>query len=303
MKRRSFVQLGSIMALPVQSFSEKFFTEKPANPGFNLKIFATNWGFEGSIDAFCSKVKKAGYDGLEVWWEFDDSARNELFLALEKHNLNVGFLCGGSQSDFNLHFESFKKAIDHATKSKIKPTYINCHSGRDYFSAAQNQKFIDYTTQASILSNIPIYHETHRSRMLFAAHISKQFMENDPNLKLTFDVSHWCNVAETLLADQPEAIKLAIERTGHIHARVGHQEGPQVNDPRAPEWKQAFEAHLAWWDKIVERKMQAGEQLTILTEFGPPTYLPTLPYTQQPLADQWDINLYMLNFLRKRYLK
>jgi hypothetical protein len=42
--------------------------------------------------------------------------------------------------------------------------------------------------------------------------------------------------------------------------------------------------------------------MTILTEFGPPNYLPTLPYTQQPVADQWAINVYMMQMLRKRYL-
>ena len=73
---------------------------------------------------------------------------------------------------------------------------------------------------------------------------------------------------------------MAIERADHIHARIGHPEGPQVNDPRAPEWEAAVKAHFGWWDKIVERKKKAGERLTILTEFGPADYMPTMPYTQ-----------------------
>ena len=44
-----------------------------------------------------------------------------------------------------------------------------------------------------------------------------------------------------------------------------------------------------------------GKIMTILTEFGPPDYLPTLPYTRQPLANQWDINVFMLKELKKRY--
>jgi hypothetical protein len=87
----------------------------------------------------------------------------------------------------------------------------------------------------------------------------------------------------------------------HIHARIGHPEGPQVNDPRAPEWDEAMKAHIAWWDKVIARKKKNGERMTILTEFGPPTYMPTLPYTQQPLANQWDINVHMMKLLRKRY--
>jgi len=29
--------------------------------------------------------------------------------------------------------------------------------------------------------------------------------------------------------------------------------------------------------------------------------MPTLPYTQQPLANQWEINVHMMKLLRKRY--
>jgi hypothetical protein len=121
--------------------------------------------------------------------------------------------------------------------------------------------------------------------------------------KLTLDISHWCNVHESLLADQQETVQLALSRVGNIHARIGHEEGPQVNDPRAPEWESALKAHLGWWDAVVAQKVKSGEGLTILTEFGPPNYLPTVPYTKQPLADQWEINVYMMRMLRDRYLK
>jgi hypothetical protein len=108
-------------------------------------------------------------------------------------------------------------------------------------------------------------------------------------------------VHESLLHNQKEAVEAALQRTGHIHARVGYEEGPQVAEPRAPEWKYAVDAHFAWWDKVVERKKKAGERITFLTEFGPPLYMQTLPYTLQPLSNQWEINVYMLNLLRKRY--
>jgi hypothetical protein len=137
--------------------------------------------------------------------------------------------------------------------------------------------------------------------MLFAAHITRKFIESFPELRLTLDISHWCNVHESLLADQKETVDMALSRTDHIHARIGHPEGPQVNDPRAPEWEPVVRQHFEWWDKIVERKKKNGEIVTILTEFGPPDYMPTLPYTKQPLGDQWAINVHMMHLLRKRY--
>jgi hypothetical protein len=108
-------------------------------------------------------------------------------------------------------------------------------------------------------------------------------------------------VSESLLADQQSTMDLALQRVDHVHARIGHAQGPQVHDPRAPEWAEAVEAHFAWWDKVVELKKAQGETLTVLTEFGPPNYMPTLPYTQQPIADQWAINVHMMHLLRKRY--
>ena len=126
-------------------------------------------------------------------------------------------------------------------------------------------------------------------------------MEAHPTLRLILDISHWCNVHESLLDDQSETVKLALSRTDHIHTRVGHAEGPQVNDPRAPEWKDAVNAHMGWWDQVVEQKRREGKRITMLTEFGPVDYLPALPYTRQPVANQWDINKYMLDTLRKRY--
>ncbi len=305
--RRTFIQT-SVTASTALLFSslQTFAFNKPLftmDTNFQLRILATSWGFKGTINDFCSKVKQEGYDGIEVWWPMEKKDQDELFASLKKYGLEIGFLCGGSESNYQQHFDHFKRMIDAAATNTVqKPLYINCHSGRDYFSYDENKAFIDHTTQLSKQTGILICHETHRSRMLFAAPVAKQFIQKNPELKITFDVSHWCNVSESLLQDQPENISLALDRVEHIHARIGHPEGPQVNDPRAPEWEAAVKAHFAWWDKVVARKKENGQRLTILTEFGPPDYMPTTPYTRQPLADQWAINVYMMHLLRKRYL-
>jgi sugar phosphate isomerase/epimerase len=306
MKRREFINLTATSAL--LSSVETLAQEKPlvayVDPKVQLKIMATNWGWGGSLDVFCAAAKKEGYDGIEMWWPNETKDQKELFAALEKHDLEIGYLCGSGHKDPNINLENFKKAINAAsTQSPKKPLYINCHSGKDFFTYEQSKLFIDHTTEVSAKTGIKICHETHRGRILFAAHITRNFIEKNPALRLTLDISHWCNVHESLLEDQTETVAMALERVEHLHARIGHQEGPQVNDPRAPEWESAVKAHLAWWDKVLERKMQAGETMTILTEFGPPNYLPTLPYTQQPVSDQWAINVYMMQMLRKRYLR
>ncbi len=274
-----------------------------ANKKTDLAILATNWGFEGTQDAFCKKVKEEGYDGIELWWPVEEKAQDELFAALKKYDLKVGFLCGAHQPNYSEHYGDFKKMVTAAATNVFqKPIYINCHSGRDYFSMEENGKLIDVTTEIATQTGIAICHETHRSRMLYSAPAARQYFEKHPELRITLDISHWCCVSESFLEDQKETVNRALQRTDHLHARIGHPEGPQVSDPRAPEWAGAVKAHLAWWDEIAKRKREEGKPLTILTEFGPPDYMPVMPYTRKPLADQWAINVHMLHLLRKRYL-
>ena len=270
-----------------------------AQTGFNLLIFATNWGYTDSWASFASKIKQLGYDGAELWYPSDAAERTEIFSAFKEQGLKMGLLIGGSDRNFQKHLDQFASSLEGAALQK--PVYINCHSGRDHFTFDQNKKFIELTTRVSKTSGVPVYHETHRSRILYAAPVTRQFMENLPDLRITFDVSHWCNVHESLLEDQQETLSKTLERVDHIHARIGHAEGPQVNDPRAPEWKDAVQAHFAWWDTVVSRKKRDGKQITFLTEFGPVDYMPALPYTRQPLGDQWEINKHMLDTLRARY--
>jgi hypothetical protein len=266
-----------------------------------IKILATNWGFEGSWDAFCAKAKTAGYDGFEAWIPRDDKERAALLDAAHKYGLEYGFLAGGWSKIYAEHLPAYESAVRLAVAQK--PLYVNTHAGRDYFSFDQNRRLLETGVQIATESGVPVLCETHRSRAAFSANSTREYLDAIPGLRLTADLSHWCVVHESLLEGYEETLEMTLQRSDHIHARVGHSEGPQVNDPRAPEWADALKKHLEWWDRIIEYKVNAGAPYaTFLTEFGPPTYLPALPYTRQPVANQWDINVHMMHLLRERYL-
>ncbi len=267
-----------------------------------VRFFCTNWGMAVPWDSFCKQVKAAGFDGIETWLPSDDGTRDEMLQALERHGLDLILLSAGSGDTFEAYLQTYVANLKEALR--YRPALVNCHTGKDHFTFAQNRQLIDAATAASKESGVEVVHETHRGRFSFAAHITKSYLEALPEASLALDISHWCNVHESMLADQPEAVELALSRTRHIHARIGHPQGPQVNDPRAPEWSGIVAQHLKWWDSVLRYQQQAGNtSLTITTEFGPPTYMPVLPYTQQPVADQWSINQYMLNLLKDRYAK
>src|SRR2546423_13617137 len=129
------------------------------NKNFELKILATNWGFPGTLEEYCAKVKKEGYDGIEIWWPMEKAGQDELFRLLQKYGLEVGFLVGAYQPDYQEHFDYFNKMIDGAATNTVqKPLYINCHSGKDFFSFDQNKTFIDHTTELNKRTGVLICH-------------------------------------------------------------------------------------------------------------------------------------------------
>ena len=72
-----------------------------------------------------------------------------------------------------------------------------------------------------------------------------------------------------------------------------------MSHPFAPEWQAEKEQHLAWWKESLVRRQAAGADFIAITpEFGPRTYMPTLPFTYLPVADTWAVNLAMRDWLR-----
>jgi hypothetical protein len=201
------------------------------------------------------------------------------------------------EDDFSKHFDLYNLWIERVKQYPCKK--INSQTGKDFFSFEQNKKLIE----AAENSKMNIIHETHRNKFSFAAHITKEFFQKIPSLKITLDLSHWVCVSESFLEDQTEAVELAIKRTEHIHARVGYPEGPQVSDPRVIEWQQALNMHLSWWDRVVERKKNENSTLTISPEFGPFPYMVYIPSIGKSVADQWEVNCYIMQLLKDRYQK
>lgn len=262
-------------------------------------FFQTDWGRTISWDAFCERTKASGYDGIETWFPRNEKDLKELRAALDKYDLQVGFLNG---TDKTLPFEeSLRVYTEHFSKLLAwKPAYINCHTGSDFFSFEQNKAFIEAANRIAKEKGVPVYHETHRGRFSFNLPDTKAYLAEIPELKLNLDISHWMVVHESLLQNQEAQLQDVRGNTHHIHARVGHAEGPQVNDPKAPEWQRAVERHLDIWEAIIRQKWESNHVFTVTTEFGPADYMPTLPYTRQPLSDQWKANTYIMQRLKER---
>ena len=78
----------------------------------------------------------------------------------------------------------------------------------------------------------------------------------------------------------------------------------QVADPRAPEYQEALRAHERWWRLIWNKQQERGmDQTSLMPEFLYDGYMQTLPYTQRPVADVWEITCWMAERQRQQFSK
>lgn len=268
-----------------------------------LKFFCPVWGSEElDREIFFQKVKDAGYDGVEMSLSLDADEKNHNLELIEKYDLEFIAQHWETLTDnFHDHKVEYRQRLENLASAK--PLLVNTQTGKDYFSFSQNAELIRIADEVSQKYGVKIIHETHRGKFSFAAHIMAEYLKQLPDLRIGFDVSHWCNVAETFLNDQTEAVELAMSRAEHIHGRVGFPEGPQVPDPRVPEWQEALQIHLTWWKKIIEINRKEGKEFfTITPEFGPYPYMTILPFSKQPITNQWDVNVFMKDFLKRELI-
>lgn len=265
------------------------------------------WGVDEAWASFLPKAKAAGYGAIEVnILEMSAERRQELTTRLADLGLGLvaqiftnGFVPGG---DVATHAESFRRQCGLALA--MRPRLINCHSGRDAFTRDEAFDFFRRVVDHEHGLPIPVAHELHRGRIFHAPWTTVPVLEAFSALSVTADFSHWVNVCERLIDDQLPAIRLVAERCLHLHARVGHAQGPQVNDPRAPEWANELAAHERWWDLCWAAQERRGlTESTLTPEFGPLPYQPSAPYSQRPLADLGEICDWMTRRQAERFAR
>lgn len=267
-----------------------------------LKILSSLWGHEHlPIVSFLENVRLAGFDGFDTWIPgnkknkkilLDYLQRYEMPLVAHQHQAH-----GKTFTEFKVSFLRYLKGC-----AEAQPLLINSHTGRDWFKPEENLELIDIAQNFFVKTGILVVHETHRGRMGYSPQSAAELFERREDYLLTADFSHWTCVTESMLENFEPTVNEAIKRARHVHARIGYENGPQVSDPRAPEWGYALNRFLDWWERIVlENKRTGHSVLTLTSEFGPPSYMPTIPFSNTPVADQFELNCFMKELLKSRY--
>ena len=264
-------------------------------PLMKLDLVRHAWGSECSLPELIRHAKSEGYAAVEAGLgHLDAEARQAVAEALAETGLGLvvqvfsGGFAAGPQRTPEADLASLRQQI--ADALPLKPRLINAHSGFDAWTRDEMRGFYREVAALERDLPVPVAHETHRGRCFHSAWIVRDLLADLPAIRFTADYSHWCCVAERLITDQEDFLRAFAQQVIHLHARVGHGQGPQVPDPRDPAWAAEVAAHEHWWDLVWDAQAAAGHVVTTLTpEFGPFPYLPQVPYTTTAVADLEEI--------------
>lgn len=198
------------------------------------------------------------------------------------------------------HLSSMREQIEECLDAD--PLFFNAHSGSDAWSLEEAEEFYLRVGEMESELGCVIVHETHRSRCFGHPWNTIRLLDRVSGLKLTCDFSHWVCYAERLLADADSVIERAARHCHHLHARVGYEQGPQVPDPRAPEWNHHLRVHERWWEWIWRSQRDRGmKRVTLTPEFGPPPYQQVTPFTLEPVCNLAEVCDWMADRQRSHF--
>jgi sugar phosphate isomerase/epimerase len=279
-----------------------------------LLLLRSVWTGSTNLDELIEQTVAAGFNGIEGPIPIDEAHQRELRQRLQDNELvfiaeattgcdsnsNSDWWIPNSDRTIEDHLNDLKWTVDRV--DAMGALFVSTMCGYDAWSWQQNLDFFGQALELEKISGVTISFETHRSRSLFNPWITRDLLKEFPHMKLTCDFSHWCVVCERLIDSEWSILKQCAQQAMHVHCRVGYAQHAQVSDPRAPEYASALEAHERWWNLIWTAQKQKGmTQITMTPEFLWDGYMQTLPFTQTPVRNVWEITCWMAQRQRQRF--
>ncbi|KAI9344833.1 xylose isomerase-like protein [Zopfochytrium polystomum] len=172
------------------------------------------------------------------------------------------------------HLAQYRKQLEITTQLPTRPIHINSHSGSDHFSDEEAEEFFAGALAIEAELNVTVSHETHRGRILSSPFRTERLLRAFPGLLITLDLSHWTLVSERTIPIDDPCLRLAIERTRHVHARVGTPQHAQLSDPHAKDQEAEAAAVTRYYDAVwkacaEQRRSRSAAVMTVTPEYGP----------------------------------
>ncbi|GGR19468.1 hypothetical protein GCM10008957_34970 [Deinococcus ruber] len=258
------------------------------------------------MEQAAEQFRQQGYAGLENHFGDAQTRRHARSVLAATGMLNVAMVFTQPHPvaghTVQAHLDSLAQGLAEALDTE--PVCVNVHAGYDAWDEADTLRFFEGASRLGARLSIPVGFETHRGRSLNTPWRTLMVLDHFPDVRLTLDLSHWVLVCERLPDDQQTALQAAAQACVHLHARVGSEQAPQLNDPRAPEHARLVAWFEAQWRRVWQAQQARGDAVSTLTpEFGPPDYQPTLPYTGAVISDLADVCNWMRDRLADRFAR
>ena len=148
-----------------------------------ISFFCPIWDSENlDIRSFLTKVKDAGYDGIEMSLPEDQSEREKIIGQVRSSGLKfIAQHWETSDPGYEKHRREYRQRLERLALAE--PMFINSQTGKDFFTFEQNAGLISLANEVSEKYGIKILHETHRGKFSFAAHVTSKYMERMPDLQ------------------------------------------------------------------------------------------------------------------------
>eukprot|EP01128_Nolandella_sp_AFSM9_P009261 TRINITY_DN5881_c0_g1_i1.p1 TRINITY_DN5881_c0_g1~~TRINITY_DN5881_c0_g1_i1.p1 ORF type:complete len:383 (+),score=95.62 TRINITY_DN5881_c0_g1_i1:587-1735(+) len=241
--------------------------------------------------------------------------------------------CGGyfAEGDYvycdSISVSDHVKSLEDQVKEVVElgGVFANVHSGHDSWNQTEATEYFTAAIQIEERLGLKLVHETHRQRLLNTPYSLRQILSSSPStdstspslthplaaLSVNADLSHWVCACEHVFDAKkfpkrdgwwPSVLSLLSSQVAFVHARVGFEQGPQVSDPRAPEFAYVVGQHLLWWKSLIRAQLSRGMKVCYIEpEFGPPPYMPTLPHSQKPVASLPEVVEYMKGVIQDAF--
>ncbi|KAI8608991.1 hypothetical protein BC830DRAFT_1173938 [Chytriomyces sp. MP71] len=244
--------------------------------------FRTLWGNTEPLASYLPDLQRRGYAGIETSLVFhSESELDQIARLLPTLGMRLILLILTGGDNVESHISSLATQLRASAAFAVKPDKINVHGGCDWWDWDQTHRYFTAVTGLQReYPDIPLLHETHRSRILFNPWISRKVLTAFPGLRLTADLSHWVLVAERHLTGLEFAatMDLVFERTRHIHARPASPQCIQISHLSDPYWKEDVDAFAGYWARILRKQKELGQtEVSVDPEFGPAPYSMVLP--------------------------
>ena len=241
---------------------------------------------EWTLEEKLSRVKEAGFAGVECWLSDEDEAEKKE--ALDRHGLRLTL-------GHHPHSLDDTRAVV-ARAKRLGADFVFAQPLNPYVPIPEAAKFCREARKIAGDEGLSLFIETHRNNVPEGLNQALQLIDAYPEIRFTGDLSHFVVIGEFYGLEYERAIERmmpVLSRVSHLHGRISNGEQVQVDvgdgsTPPARFFVEIWTAAMRAW----RAGAGPGDVLPFASELGPPRYAITLPDGSE-FSDRWTQSLVM----------